>query len=133
MVSVARPGNRRPYALRRFGSRSGGRSDRHLRAWLWRRNLRARCAINGTVLRDRNSNLAVLFIPAANMADLLAVTKIDVSACGSDDRRASILRKQQPVECGFALLAVDRQISLDPDRRSIDVDALVHCHRTSSR
>ena len=68
-----------------------------------------------------HDELPILLDAARNVTDLLAVPEIDIGTCRSDDRRTRVLRKQQTAKFGLGLFAFDRELSVYPDRRSINM------------
>src|SRR5215468_6603151 len=132
MTSGTWLGQRGRYACRCFGGGPSGCSHSHCRSGFWKRDSRGgrnRRSLDGHASRGKHHELSVLLDAAGNMADLFAMTEIDVGARWPDDRRAGVLGKQQMAEFGRRFFTFDRQLGVDPNWRAIDVDALVHRQR----
>ena len=67
---------------------------------------------------DDSTGQQTTFHHAGGVADLFARAKIDIGARRADDRRPGVLRDQQMPKARLRLLALDRKLTLDPDRRA---------------
>src|SRR6185295_1612249 len=136
MMSAAWLAPSRRVVHRRWRARSRGSGDNQSRAWFRERDIlgaRHHRVVHWYVLRHQHDELPILLDAARNVTDLLAVPEIYIGTCRSDDRRTRVLRKQQTAKFGLGLFAFDRELSVYPDRRSINMDALIHRQRAPSR
>ena len=74
--------------------------------------------------RQQHDELPLLADAARDAAGAVAGAPIEIGARRPEDRGAGVLRDHQPAKLGHRLVAVDRQVGLDEERRAVDMHAV---------